>query len=187
MTTHLLPGDAGAPASAPHGSMFSLLRGNRDFAAYVASTFLSSLAAEILTVAIGWKIYELSGSALDLGLVGLVQFLPSCLLVFFTGAAADLYPRRTIILCCLVCELLFTLGIFVFAGGIPGMDLQAVWPILLLVGGLAVGRAFLSPAAQAIAPNLVRREEISGRSLVRPLPGSRASSPVPPSVAYSTG
>jgi MFS family permease len=144
-----------------HGSMFALLRGNRDFRVYTMATSLSSFAAEILTVAVGWKIYDISGSALDLGLVGLVQFLPSFVLVFLTGAAADLYPRRTIILYCLICEFVFTAGIFLVAGGIPGLVLHQVWPILVLISGLAVGRAFLAPAAQAIAPNLVRREEIS--------------------------
>jgi len=155
------PPDHELTTVAIHGSMFALLRGNRDFRAYTAATFLSSLAAEILTVAVGWKIYDISGSALDLGLVGLVQFLPSLILVFFTGAAADLYQRRTIILWCLVCEFVFTAGIFLVAGGVPGIVLHQVWPILGLIGGLAVGRAFLSPAAQAIAPNLVRRAEIS--------------------------
>lgn len=146
---------------AVHGSMFALLSRNRNFRAYTTSMLLASLAAEILTVAISWKIYDISGSALDLGLVGLVQFLPSLILVFFTGAAADLYPRRTIILYCLICEFLFTFGIFLVAGGVPGIIVHQVWPILVLIAGLAVGRAFLSPAAQAIVPNLVRREEIS--------------------------
>jgi MFS family permease len=144
-----------------HGTMFSLLGGNHDFLAYTIATFLSSLAAEILTVAVGWKIYDISGSALDLGLVGLVQFLPSFILVFITGAAADLFPRKMIVLWCLVCEFAFTFGIFLVAGDFPGFVLHQVWPVLSLIAGLAIGRAFLSPAAQALAPNLVRREEIA--------------------------
>jgi MFS family permease len=82
-------------------------------------------------------------------------------LVFITGAVADLYPRKTIILCCLISELFFTFGIFLVAGDFPGFVQHQVWPILALIAGIAVGRAFLSPAAQAVAPNLVRREEIS--------------------------
>lgn len=144
-----------------HNTMFALLKGNRDFRRYALAIFLSSLAAEILTVAIGWKIYDISGSALDLGLVGLVQFLPSFILVFVTGAVADLYPRKKIILYCLISEFAFTLGIFLVAGDFSGFVQHQVWPILILIAGIAVGRAFLSPAAQAVAPNLVRREEIS--------------------------
>jgi MFS family permease len=162
MTNHFAETTTGAiPATPIHQTMMALLRGNRDFRAYALGLFLSSLAAEILTIAVGWKIYDISGSALDLGLVGLVQFLPSFILVFLTGAIADLYPRKTIILCCLICELAFTFGIFLVAGDFPGFEQHHVWPILALIAGIAVGRAFLSPAAQALAPNLVRREEIS--------------------------
>lgn len=143
------------------GGMVRLLRRNRNFLAYIIVLFLSSLAAEILTVAIGWRIYDISGRALDLGLVGLVQFLPSFVLVFITGAVADLYSRRSIILCCLVSEFVFTLAIFFVANGVPAFAQNQVWPILALIAGLAVGRAFLSPAAQSLAPNLVERHEIS--------------------------
>src|SRR5260221_1098465 len=160
--TGAAPRDGGDVSGTPiHKTMVALLVGNRDFRSYALGLFLSSLAAEILTIAVGWKIYDISGSALDLGLVGLVQFLPSFVLVFVTGAVADLYPRKTIILCCLICELVFTFGIFLVAGDFPGFVQHQVWPILTLIAGIAVGRAFLSPAAQAIAPNLVRREEIS--------------------------
>ncbi|HVJ42725.1 MAG TPA: MFS transporter [Dongiaceae bacterium] len=154
-------GEGAVAGRAGNGGMLSLLRGNRDFCAYTIVLFLSSLAAEILTVAVGWKIYDISGSALDLGLVGLVEFLPSFVLVFITGTIADLYSRRTIVFWCLVCEFTFTFALFLVAGGIPATATHQVWPMLALIAGLAVGRAFLSPAAQAMAPNLVRREEIS--------------------------
>ncbi|HWT98701.1 MAG TPA: MFS transporter, partial [Terriglobales bacterium] len=146
---------------AGEGGMVPLLRRNRDFLAYTIVLFFSSLAVEILTVAIGWRIYDISGRAFDLGLVGLVQFIPSFVLVFVTGAVADLFSRRSIIFCCLVSEFVFTTAIFMVASGFPAFAQNQVWPILVLIAGLAIGRAFLSPAAQALAPNLVARHEIS--------------------------
>jgi len=134
---------------------FSVLR-RRDFFLYALATLLASFGAEILIVAIGWRIYEISNNPMDLGLVGLVQFLPNCALVLVTGAVADRYPRKRIITLCLVAELVFTIGIFLVASA----SLTQVWPILVLVAGLAVGRAFMNPAALAMAPNLVERSQI---------------------------
>jgi MFS family permease len=134
---------------------FSVLK-RRNFFLYAFTTLLASFGAEILIVAIGWRIYEISKNPLDLGLVGLVQFLPNCLLVLVTGAVADRYPRKAIITLCMLAELIFTIGIFAVAS----TTLTHVWPILLLAAGLAVGRAFMNPAALAMAPNLVERSQI---------------------------
>jgi MFS family permease len=134
---------------------FSVLR-RRDFFLYALTTLLASFGAEILIVAIGWRIYEISKNPLDLGLVGLVQFLPNCLLVLVTGAVADRYSRKLIVTLCMLAELIFTLGIFLVASS----ALTHVWPILMLAAGLAVGRAFMNPAALAMAPNLVERSQI---------------------------
>ena len=134
---------------------FAVLR-RRNFFLYALTTLLASFGAEILIVAIGWRIYEISHNPVDLGLVGLVQFLPNCFLVLVTGAAADRYPRKRIVMLCMLSELVFTLGIFFAASS----ALSNVWPILLLAAGLAVGRAFMNPAALAMAPTLVERSQI---------------------------
>ena len=129
---------------------------NRDFRLYTIHSLLAQLAAEILIVAIQWSIYDITRDPLDLGLVGLVQFLPSCFLVLLTGAAADRYSRKRILVLTMVAEFVFALGIFLVASA----HLQQVWPIFVLVAGLAAGRAFGNPAALALAPNLVEREQI---------------------------
>ena len=54
----------------------------------------------MLTVAVGWQIYALTGSALDLGLVGLVQFLPAVALVLIVGHIADRFDRRRVLCAC---------------------------------------------------------------------------------------
>jgi MFS family permease len=136
-------------------SAISVLR-NRDFRLYALSSLLSALAAEILVVAIGWSIYDISRDPIDLGYVYLVQFLPSFFLVPLTGAAADRYPRKRIVALCLLGECAATLGIFLVAHA----GFHEVWPILILVAGLGASRAFNNPAALALAPTLVERAQI---------------------------
>jgi MFS family permease len=136
-------------------SAFSVLR-NRDFFLYSSATLLAAFAAEILVIAIGWQIYDITGNAADLGLLGLVQFLPNCVLVLVTGTVADRYSRKLIVTLCMLAELVFIVAIFL----VTSMPLTNVWPILALVAGLAVGRAFLNPAALAWVPNLVDRSQI---------------------------
>src|SRR5437763_11753294 len=64
------------------------------FLFFLLSRSLSRFSSQIAGVAIGWQIYDLTGSAFDLGMVGLVQFLPTALLVFVAGSAADRYARK---------------------------------------------------------------------------------------------
>ena len=130
---------------------------NRDYSLFLLCLFLASLAAEVLTVAVAWKIYDISRNALDLGLVGLVQFLPTCLLVLVTGSVADRFSRKRIMAICLAIEFAFTLAIFLVAR----QDTTEVWPILLLIAGLSTGRAFMTPAANSMPPVLVARGEIA--------------------------
>jgi MFS family permease len=136
-------------------SAVSVLR-NRDFFLYTLATLLAAFGAEILVIAIGWQIYDITGNAADLGLLGLVQFLPNCVLVLITGTVADRYSRKLIVTLCMLAELAFIGAIFL----VTSETLTSVWPILVLVAGLAVGRAFLNPAALAWVPNLVAREQI---------------------------
>lgn len=64
------------------------------FGAYFGALLAVGFAVQIQTVAVGWQVYDLTRDPLDLGLVGLSQFLPALLLVVVTGRAADRYPRR---------------------------------------------------------------------------------------------
>jgi MFS family permease len=135
--------------------MLTVLK-NWDFFCFQSSAFITTLAAEILTVSMSWMIYAISHDAFDLALVGLVQFIPTLLLVMFTGSFADRFSRRRIILICMAVEFLSMLGIYL-------TDMEAdtqLWQVLSLLALLGAGRAFMTPAASAIAPNLVKREEI---------------------------
>ena len=102
-------------------------------------------------VAVGWQIYGITGRPLDLGLVGLAQFLPGILLFLAAGHAADHLPRRAILEICYagfaLCSLLL------LALTIHG--LTSVLPIYAVLVANGVVRAFNGPASQAILPQIV--------------------------------
>src|SRR5436309_14155577 len=85
------------------------LLSHRAFLFFLLSRSLSRFSSQIAAVAIGWQIYDLTGRAFDLGMVGLIQFLPTALLVFVAGSAADRYPRKRLVQLCQVAEALTAL------------------------------------------------------------------------------
>src|ERR1700735_5198120 len=91
----------------PAGS--SALLHRRPFLLFLLSRSLSRFSSQIGAVAIGWQIYDLTGSAFDLGIVGLVQFLPTALLVFVAGQAADRFERKRVVQVCQIVEALTAL------------------------------------------------------------------------------
>ena len=118
---------------------------------------LSSTAGQqMLMVAVGWQMYELTGSAWDLGLVGLYQFAPALLLTLVAGHAADRWHRGRIMA---VCLLLQAVVAFTLMSATLGWGTDGAWVGRDLLLGLSVmlgmARAFQMPAQQAIAPLLV--------------------------------
>ncbi len=105
----------------------------------------------MLAVAVGWQVYALTDSALDLGLVGLVQFLPALLLVLVSGHVADRYDRRTVVRISQTIEAIavITLAVFSFRGTVTE---QLIFALVALVGS---ARAFEAPTLQALLPGLV--------------------------------
>ncbi|MEX2365048.1 MAG: hypothetical protein WD601_00480, partial [Pseudohongiellaceae bacterium] len=74
------------------------------FVSYLSARVLVSLASTMLSVTIGWHLYEFSGDPFDLALVGLMQILPMLGLFIFTGWAVDHFPRKTILIICAIVE-----------------------------------------------------------------------------------
>src|SRR4026209_934866 len=70
---------------------------HRDFRLFWVSPVAEALALQMAVVAIGWQVYSISGSALDLGLIGLAEFLPLLLLALPAGHLADRLPRRNLL------------------------------------------------------------------------------------------
>ncbi len=114
----------------------------------------SSLAFQMLMVGLGWQIYNLTDSALSLGLVGLARYLPQLVLTLYAGHVADNHDRHRIMM---LCRLVLTLSIAVLAvTSILGVITPAIIYGCCVVMGTA--RAFEMPATQAMVPNIVSAE-----------------------------
>ena len=140
--------------SAVPDARLELLR-NRDFVLYLSARFLATLAVQMQTVAVGWQVYEVTRDPLDLGLIGLSQFLPFVVLILPAGQLADSRDRRRIMTACyaLLCVcalLLLALSARGFASAGP------VFAVMTLFG---IARALGMPTGQALLPNLVSREQ----------------------------
>lgn len=127
------------------------------FRFYWVTTLLTSFAVQIMSVSIAWQIYDVTGNAFLLGLVGLSLFLPALVLILVTGLAADRFNRRGIMAVCLTVELLCAGGFLLFVNA----QAHEVWPIFVILAVLGTARAFMNPAAQSLAPNLVPPEALS--------------------------
>jgi MFS family permease len=110
-----------------------------------------------MSVSIAWQIYDTTGDALLLGLVGLSLFLPSLLLILVTGLTADRFNRRMIMAICLSVEFLCALGFLAFVNAPE----HQVWMIFIILVVLGTARAFWGPAATSLAPNLVPPEALA--------------------------
>jgi MFS family permease len=132
----LIPADAGG-----------LLK-RRPFALFLLSRSFSRFSSQIAAVAIGWQVYELTGSAFDLGMVGLVQFLPTALLMFVAGHAADRYERKRVVQLCQIGEAMTAL--FLAWGAYAGW--LTVLQIFVATAVLGTAGAFESPATAALLP-----------------------------------
>jgi len=128
-----------------------------NFLYHAGARVLSVFALEMQAVAVGWQLYGLTHRPLDLGLVGLAQFLPGIVLFLVAGHAADRFPRKTILQFCMGGYGLVSLLLFAFT--VRGFT--AVYPIyvMLLLNGTA--RAFSMPASQALLPTLVPQEHFA--------------------------
>ncbi|MGI9247311.1 MAG: MFS transporter, partial [Steroidobacteraceae bacterium] len=142
------------PMSGASAAQRALFR-NPDFRRYIATRFLGSLAVQMQTVAVGWQVYEVTRRPLDLGLIGLSQFLPFVLLILPAGHLADRHDRRRLLVACyglmLACALLLL--------GFAWHGLTSAWPVFAAMTLFGVARALAMPTSQALLPNLVEREQ----------------------------
>ncbi|MFB0898944.1 MAG: MFS transporter [Polaromonas sp.] len=139
---------------APH--TFLDLTRQRSFMRMWFARLAGTTGNQMLMVAVGWQMYELTGSAWDLGLVGLFQFVPALLLTLVAGHVADRVHRGRIVAVCLLAQGLVAL---VLVAGSQGLGAAAPWVSRDWLLGLSVvlgaARSFQMPAQQALTPMLV--------------------------------
>jgi MFS family permease len=128
-----------------------------DFRRFLSARLLATLAAQMQTVAVGWQIYAITRDPLDLGLIGLSQFLPFVVLILPAGQVADHYDRRRILTGCYAVEALCALLLLWFTIH----SITSAWPVFAAMTLLGCARAFSMPSGQALLPNLVPREEFT--------------------------
>jgi MFS family permease len=128
----------------------SLLR-HRAFVQFLYVRIAASIALQVQVVAVGWQMYDLTRSPFQLGLIGLVQFIPAAGLFLMTGHAADRYDRRVITAAAQTAEALAAavLAIATATGKLtPGL-------LLAMAFCVGIGRAFEQPSLQSSLPNIV--------------------------------
>src|SRR6187431_2032632 len=140
--------DAHEPSTERPGSALRF----RDFRLFALAMLLSTIAMQMASVAIGWQVYALTGSALSLGYVGLAQFAPAILLSFATGQASDRFERRRVLVVCHSLLALSALGLLLLVQSTTLHRVGFIYGLLVLVGA---ARAFQAPASQSLTPNLV--------------------------------
>jgi len=122
-----------------------------DFSLYEVERFLIVAALEMQSVAVGWQVYEITRRPLDLGLVGLAQFLPNIFLFLLAGHTADRLDRKKILLVCNAGFALCSALLIVIARSEPN-DVRGIYAVLVLLG---IVRAFNAPAGRSLLPQLV--------------------------------
>ncbi|MDB6047379.1 MAG: transporter [Pseudomonas sp.] len=128
-----------------------LLRHHRPFLAFWFARIFTASGFQMLSVAIGWNIYQLTGNVLDLGLVGLVQFIPRVIFMLHTGHVADRYDRRIVAAICQAAQALIALALFI------GSSTSTITPEMIFILSFLLGaaRSFEMPTTQALLPSIV--------------------------------
>jgi MFS family permease len=130
---------------------------HRPFLFFWVARFLATFSTQIVSVAVGWQVYDLTRDPFDLGLVGIIQFIPALLLVLVTGTIADRFGRRRIMGLSAALEAVCALALMVLSlRGLTG-----VGPVFAVLAVFGVARAFFGPAAASLVANLVPPEDFA--------------------------
>ncbi|HTU96049.1 MAG TPA: MFS transporter [Solirubrobacteraceae bacterium] len=135
----------------------------RDFRLWWLAILCMWLALQMLEVAIGWEVYAQHGSALDLGWIGLAEFVPMFVLALPAGQLADRAPRRVVF----AGSLLIGTGVGVGLALVSGSGDTAVAPYLALAVGAGISMALGTPAARAMPPTLVSADLLQSAMTLR--------------------
>ncbi|MEL0215344.1 MAG: MFS transporter [Burkholderiaceae bacterium] len=135
-------------------SSFKELFSYKSFCIFWCVRFLGISAYQILTVAVAWQLYDITSSALDLGLFGLFQFLPALIFALPAGQAVDRYNRVHIVTLCLIVQA--GVGACLYLTTVQDFISRDI--IFLMALFLGLTRSFQMPAQQSLTPSLVPRK-----------------------------
>ncbi|MFS8974279.1 MFS transporter [Cupriavidus necator] len=144
-----------SPATVPATEPDSVF-GDAVFRRYWFARLCTTIGYQIFTVAVGWQMYDLTRDPLMLGMVGLVQFLPSVVLILMSGHVADRFDRRRIVRTCQSLEALLAAGMAV-ASLTGWIDSHHIFLFVALIGAT---RAFENPTLQALLPSVVTPRQL---------------------------
>jgi MFS family permease len=142
----------------------------REFALLWAAILAMRFSEAMVAVAVGWQVYAIHRNPLDLGLIGLAEFLPLPLLALPAGHLSDRFPRRTIGALAIALNAAIVVALLVVTLG--GAD--ELWPYLVLAGTSGVAAVLGGPALSALAPEIVPVELLPGAVALRSVAGQTA-------------
>ncbi len=136
---------------------------HKDYRRYFLGMIPIQFGTQIEAITLAWQVYHIARqtrsieeSAFMVGMVGLCQFLPMFALTLFAGNAADRYNRKAIVIWALLAEAVGVLALTLLSL----QPVQGLMPIFVIAGLFGAARAFLSPAASALVPMLVTRDDM---------------------------
>ena len=144
-------------ASTPQPGRALVAFGHRDFAAYWFGSLFGNLGFQMQSAALFWQVYDLTGSTLDLGLIGLAEFAPALLLLAIAGPTADRVERRLIVQCGYAVQFVGALLLVAFTLAKP----SEAWPFFIVAFLFGSVRAFSQPAGRAMVATLVPTEHLA--------------------------
>src|SRR5438477_10812262 len=135
----------------------------REFALLWSYSLSTGLASQMIAVAIGWQVYAVHRNPLDLGLVGLAEFVPLPLLALPAGQIADRVSRKAVT----AVSMVLTLAMVGVLLAITIAGAHAIWPFLVVGAIAGVASAVGSPATRALTPEIVPAELLAGAVALR--------------------
>jgi MFS family permease len=135
----------------------------RDFALYFVLTAARMLPMQMVAVAVGWQVYAIHRDPFDLGLIGIVEFVPLPLLALPAGQLADRISRRLVLALSIVVSIADAAGLLVVTLG----GARALWPFLALALGTGAALALGTPANRALAPELLPPQDLASGMALR--------------------
>ena len=135
----------------------------RSYALLWSALLAMGLGSQMVAVAVGWQVYAIHRSAFDLGLIGLLEFLPLPLLALPAGHLADRFSRRSVFAASLALNVAVTLGLL----AVSLTASHRLWPFLVLAAATGAATALGLPAARALPPTLVPLDLIESATALR--------------------